>query len=361
MRFILATTFVLLVSISAYSHHSRTYFQLDVEARVTGTVTQVKWRNPHVRYVLTRVNKQGQMETWSLDGQTPGGYEREGWNEDSIKVGDHVTFIVNPNNKNNLRPPNKQSGLLDSAIKADGTHVPPKSAEGRAVTEVEVKVEEDPTNSFGFSGSTDFSGNWKYYLILDEIKLLGSEAPKHWPLTEKGEAQAYAFDLDDDPNFQCVESGAPRILSYVYDRRWDRYEDRIVISTEATPDDQNRVIWLDGRKIPEDYTPTAIGFSTGRFEEDGSLAVETTGFPSVRWGLESGIDSSEHKRLVERYTLVNGFHTGGTRMIFSVRIEDKEYLTRPVTVHGVYDLAPSREFAKFECDPESASAHLEFN
>ena len=65
MRFILATTFVLLVSISAYSHHSRTYFQLDVEARVTGTVTQVKWRNPHVRYVLTRVNKQGQMETWS--------------------------------------------------------------------------------------------------------------------------------------------------------------------------------------------------------------------------------------------------------------------------------------------------------
>ena len=140
MRFILATTFVLLVSISAYSHHSRTYFQLDVEARVTGTVTQVKWRNPHVRYVLTRVNKEGQMETWSLDGQTPGGYEQEGWNEDSIKVGDHVTFIVNPNNKNNLRPPNKQSGLLDSAIKADGTHVPPKSAEGRAVTEVEVKV-----------------------------------------------------------------------------------------------------------------------------------------------------------------------------------------------------------------------------
>jgi hypothetical protein len=64
---------------------------------------------------------------------------------------------------------------------------------------------------------------------------------------------------------------------------------------------------------------------------------------------------------VERYRLTNGSFTGGMRMIFSVTVTDPVYLRRPVTVYGVYDLTDDREYAEFKCDPESASAHLEFN
>jgi Family of unknown function (DUF6152) len=355
MRTLLVSALFILSTSQALAHHSRTYFDLDRQISVKGTITQVKWRNPHVRYVLQSVNEKGVTETWSMDGQTPGGYEQEGWYKTSVKVGDVVTLVVYPNSKNPQRGPDKQSGLLNEAILADGSTLPPKTEEELAAQA------EEPQAEFGRSGSRDFSGNWSYTLILDEIKLLGSQPPQNWPLTEKGQALAASFDIDSDPIFQCVEAGAPRIINYLYDRRWERYEDRIEIISEATPVDQNRTIWLDGRSKPVDFQPSAIGFSTGHIEDDGSLTVRTDGFSAVRWGLETGIDSSEQKTLVERYILANGSYTGGMRMIFSFTVTDPVYLLRPVTVHGVYDLTDTREYAEFKCDPESASAHLEFN
>ncbi len=356
MRILITFIILIMTTKSSFAHHSRTYFILDQQIEVKGTITQVKWRNPHVRYVLQSKNAEGVTETWSMDGQTPGGYEQEGWFRESIKVGDEVTFVVYPNSKNAQRSAKKQSGLLNKALLADGTQVPIASEEALAA-EAAGEVESE----FGGSGSTDFSGNWSYSLILDEIKLLGSEPPKHWPLTAKGRAQAEAFDLDADPIFQCIEAGAPRMINYLYDRKWIRHADRIEIISEATPVEQNRTIWLDGRNMPKDHVPDSIGFSTGTFNDDGSLTVETSGFSAVRWGLESGIDSSNKKTLTERYTLANGSFTGGQRMIFSIVVQDPEYLTKPVTVHGVYDLSDDREYAPFTCDPESASAHLEFN
>ncbi|MBT6026673.1 MAG: hypothetical protein HOG96_01270 [Porticoccaceae bacterium] len=355
MRILIASALIFLVSASALAHHSRTYFELDHQIEVKGTVMQVKWRNPHVRYVLERVNEQGVTETWSMDGQTPGGYEQEGWFESSLVVGDVVTFRVYPNSKNTQRSPNKQSGLLNAATRSDGSTLPPKS-EGELAAGTE-----SPTEEFGRSGSKDFSGNWSYTLILDEIKLLGSEPPQAWPLTERGQAQVDNFNIDTDPIFECIEAGAPRMINYLYDRKWIRFEDRIEIISEATPSDQNRVIWLDGRARSADFKMSATGFSTGHFDQDGALVVRTDGFSAVRWGLETGIDSSEQKTLVERYRLTNGSFTGGMRMIFSVTVTDPVYLRRPVTVYGVYDLTDDREYAEFKCDPESASAHLEFN
>ncbi len=357
MRIILTFLCIALMASTAVAHHSRTYFQLDRQVEVKGKITKVKWRNPHVRYVVESVNNRGASETWSMDGQTPGNYEQYGWFESSLKIGDVVTFVVYPNSKNGERPANKQSGLLNKVIKSDGTELPKKAEEERASGEESA----EPESEFGRSGSKDFSGNWSYTLILDEIKLLGSEPPQNWPLTSKGQKLVEAFDIDSDPIFECIEAGAPRMINYLYDRKWTRYDDRIEIISEATPSEQNRTIWLDGRDKPIAYKENSVGFSTGVFEEDGSLLVTTDGFAAVRWGLETGIDSSTEKTLIERYTLANGSFTGGMRMIFSFTVTDPVYLTEPVKVYGVYDLTDDRKYAEFKCDPESASAHLEFN
>lgn len=345
-----------LMAATAQGHHSRTYFDLQSELTIQGRVTQVKWRNPHIRYVLERERPNGVKEVWTLEGQTPGGYEQQDWNRDSIKIGDEVSFLVHPNSKNGERPPAKQSGLLNFAVLADGSRLP-------AEAENEEKADESqpPEAETVFAGSTDFSGNWEYFLVLDEIKLLGSTPPRDWPLTAKGRSQVDNFDINEDPIFDCQEPGLPRMITYLYDRRWERFADRIEIIPEGMPESQVRTIWLDGRAPPADFTPSPVGFSSGRLLDDGSLVVETSGFPAVRWGLETGLDSSAQKRVVEHYALTNGSYTGSRRMAFTVTVEDPVYLSEPVVIKGVYDLVAPREFAPFTCDPEAARAHLEFN
>ena len=356
---------LLLPLTTVQAHHSRTAFDLDTEISVKGTVMAMRWRNPHVRYVLEVVNEKGVNETWAFDGSAIVDLVKNGWMEDTIKVGDEVTFKVFPNRKNAQRRPEKKSGLYNRVILADGTSLPPV---GGAETPAPVTAGEsgdtskEKTNVFGEYGVTtskDFSGTWEYYLTLDEILVLGMGLTHPWPLSQKGQENYAAYDSKDDPAFTCQEYGAPQIIFDVYARNWTRHEDRIVVKTEGKETEQ-RVIWLDGRNKPADYRPNPVGFSSGRFDEFGSLIVETTGFPATRWGIDYGLDSSTQKKLTERYTLTNGRKLGGTRMFVEALVEDPVYLARPFSIHGVYNLTDKREFPTANCDPETASAHLEY-
>ena len=78
---------------AAYSHHSFTAeFTAEETATLTGTVTQVWFRNPHVRYLFTVKNEAGVEETWDARGSPVVWLARKGWKKDTIKVGDTVSF-----------------------------------------------------------------------------------------------------------------------------------------------------------------------------------------------------------------------------------------------------------------------------
>lgn len=82
-----------LSSSGASAHHSFTAeFTAEKTATLTGTVTQVWFRNPHVRYVFTVTQADGSEETWDARGSPVVWLARKGWKRDSIKVGDTVTF-----------------------------------------------------------------------------------------------------------------------------------------------------------------------------------------------------------------------------------------------------------------------------
>ena len=179
-------------------------------------------------------------------------------------------------------------------------------------------------------------------------------APTEWPLTGLGRAQAADFDINDDPQLDCVAMGVPRLILATYSHRWQHFEDRIVIEKERTP--QIRTIYLDGRSMPADFTPNELGFSTGRFEPDGTLVIETRGFAPTRWGNSRGLDSSAAKTVVERYRLAED----GYSMSVSYTIDDPVYLEEPVTVTGEYQKSSDFEFVEETCDPATARRHLAF-
>ena len=81
----------LLLASAAHSHHSFTAeFVADKTAILKGTVTQVWFKNPHVRYLFVVENEDGQEETWDARGSPVVWLARKGWTKDTIKVGDTV-------------------------------------------------------------------------------------------------------------------------------------------------------------------------------------------------------------------------------------------------------------------------------
>ncbi len=77
----------------AAAHHSFTAeFTAEETASLTGTVQQVWFRNPHVRYVFSVKGEDGEEETWDARGSPVVWLARKGWTKNTIKVGDTVTF-----------------------------------------------------------------------------------------------------------------------------------------------------------------------------------------------------------------------------------------------------------------------------
>jgi len=63
---------IMLAAGAAWAHHSsRVYFDATKRVKLTGTLTKVDWRNPHIRFSLEVKGDQGQVESWVIAGGPP--------------------------------------------------------------------------------------------------------------------------------------------------------------------------------------------------------------------------------------------------------------------------------------------------
>jgi hypothetical protein len=77
---------------AAFAHHSfAAFFDPDKIVRVTGTVTDFKFANPHGTITLD-VKKGGKVQEWRVETNAPVVLMRRGWSKDVIKPGDVVTI-----------------------------------------------------------------------------------------------------------------------------------------------------------------------------------------------------------------------------------------------------------------------------
>lgn len=75
----------------AYAHHSfAAEFLADRTRTIEGVVTEVWFRNPHVRYYIEVVDENGEKVSWDVRTSSPTILYRRGWNESTIKEGDRV-------------------------------------------------------------------------------------------------------------------------------------------------------------------------------------------------------------------------------------------------------------------------------
>jgi len=75
----------------AFAHHPfASEFDASAPVRLTGTVTQVEWSNPHVRIHMT-ANAAAGNQSWTLEAASPADLGRKGWTRNTVKTGDQIT------------------------------------------------------------------------------------------------------------------------------------------------------------------------------------------------------------------------------------------------------------------------------
>jgi hypothetical protein len=91
----LALVLQMTAAIPALAHHTVAYsFDISKLVALTGTVTAVEWKNPHVVYRLAVPDANGVIVNWEIESRHLQGMRRAGIEPDTIRVGESITMNV---------------------------------------------------------------------------------------------------------------------------------------------------------------------------------------------------------------------------------------------------------------------------
>ena len=308
----------------ALGHHSHASLDDNDVRIVSGLVTRYSWSYPHVYLKVEAPNPSGNVVEYSIELLHPGGMSARGWNKDTFKTGDRITW--------------------------EGRHDRNKSRAYAGLEWAErngVRVGQDMAgNDQQIIPSSDFTGMWNR-----GPNQFTYSPPPGWPLTEFGQALVDGFSEDQNPILECDDPGPPKsmILPYTH---LIRYQDEKTLIIERDMMIGHRVIHLN--QDTEQSPPSKFGHSVGRFE-NGDLIIETSGFTPDSWGTHTGIDSSEQKHLRERMRLVDD----GLGVEIDITVTDPTYLSEPKTFIHRWIKAIDREVIRAPCTLESAKLFIE--
>lgn len=81
-----------LLTSSGMAHHSfAAQFDAEKPIKLTGTITNVVWRNPHAWFYIDVEVDSEEVSNWGMELASPNLLMRQGWGRSSMKVGDVVT------------------------------------------------------------------------------------------------------------------------------------------------------------------------------------------------------------------------------------------------------------------------------
>ena len=322
---------VLAVASPSRAHHSAAAFDTQKDVKVSGSVTQYRYANPHVYLTIQIKKDDGSTASMEIEAGAASVLNGLGFTKTSIAVGDVVTIVGNPAR-------NKPEGLLlgKDLYKRDGTYVP-LNIGSRSVYDGKTAT------------ATSIAGTW--FSPRSEFgAFMGSTG--RWALTDKGRAAAAAADPKATTQKDCVPVGAPTLMFYPVANTITVQRDRVVMNVDWM--DSQRVIYLDGRTHPPASQTSLHGHSVGRWEGK-MLVVETTNFTAHANGLSMALPSSTQKRLTERFVVGDD----GKTLIYSGIVEDPVYLTKPVEWSGKWEYRPTMIHSNQKCDIEVARRFLQ--
>jgi hypothetical protein len=175
-------------------------------------------------------------------------------------------------------------------------------------------------------GTVDLTGPWVGGGTVEDIGRDGG-LQGEFPLLPWARELRDKRRRQDEPYTRCLPMGPLRSNPYPW-KLAASYTSKglthIYVLHELGDAGNHRVIYMDGRKHPEDLIPTWTGHSIGRFEGD-TLVVDAVGFNDQWWFDRRGTPHTEQLHIIERYTRLN---YGQIRN--NATLEDPGAFSRPV-------------------------------
>jgi len=308
---------------------------------LTGVVTAVDWKNPHV-HVFVNVKNGNDVLNWAVELESPIELQRSGWDETTVKPGDSITVrgITARNGSRQAWSNTMTLSRTNREVFALKPATPPAVLQARPTPR---STDNKPRLGAPAGGA---QGYWAYpsktVLIEDGVTV---EMDKYGQLKNIADAskvapmQPWALALyrtrqqrflQDDPTFiNCKPPGGPR-----------QYQQPEGIQFVEDPERQRtfvllgggnanfRIIWQDGRGHTgqvggDDDNPLYYGRSVATWDGD-TLVVETRGFNEDFWFTNGGLPHTEQLQLTERFTRPNL-----DTLSYEVTVNDPGAYTRP--------------------------------
>lgn len=315
----------------AFPHHStRVFYDYDDDLEIEGRITWVLWKNPHIRFNLTRTDDGGPGEVWELEAGSVNTLERVGIGPDTLQVGD-VVRVAGPPSRRGLNSIYVSNVLFESGreVSLQGNQQLRWTEQGQAVAAEET----EPSEAEPVPDAEDIFRVWSPS-YQDRVLNL--------PFTAQTvEARDNWDPLAEDPALKCIPPGMPSIMDNPYPVAFQMQGDDIVLRLEEW--DAVRIIHMNSDVDMASVPASPMGHSVGRWE-DGTLVVETTKIDYPYFD-SSGAPQSGQVEVTERFTV----SAEEARLYHHVVVVDPAVFTAPAEISRHYDWNPDEVIKRYEC------------
>ncbi len=328
----------LAIALPAHAHHSFAEYDLQHPIEIEGTLRDVMWQNPHVRFNLQSVDKQGRTIEWTVESHSVSILRRTDVKQEDLKAGDKIKVFGAPSRRSgqrlfatNVLLRNGQELVLDvqnmkphwttaaSGLKTTWT-------EGGTVANSNVTLFHVWASKFGDPQAISPNGMWR----------------KDYPLTQVARKALSKWNpVTDTLTPGCQAKGMPTIMDQPYPVEFIDKGDAILFRMEEH--DTVRTIHMKGSADVEKQPRTSLGYSTGHW--DGKTLVVTTSRISWRHFDQNGVPLGAAAKFVERFTP----SLDGSRLNYAITVTDPETFTEPVEMKGVWVWRPGEQVKPYNC------------
>ena len=322
----------LAIAAPALAHHSAAAYDTQKQVKVSGTVVQYRFANPHVYLTLQVKKDDGSVSTVEVEAGAAAVLNGLGFTKDSVKSGEVVTVVGNPARA-------KPDGfVLGRELYKQRRHL--RAAEHRIAQRL--RVEDSDGDQHRRHVVLSAHGVRRFPRRLGPM-----DAHRQRPRRRRRRGRA---------NQERAQGLHPRrrARADVLSRRERDHRAARSRGDEGRLDGfrADRCISMDAR-IRRRRQTSLQGHSVGRWEGK-TLIVETTNFKDHPMGLSLSMPSSTQKKLTERFALSED----GKTLIYSGVLEDPVYLAKPVEWSGKWEYRPTMKPSGEKCNIEVASRFL---
>ena|SRR5437868_3591289 len=80
-----------------FAHHGNSAYDMSKTTSYKATITKFEYSNPHSQVYFDVTDDSGNVVHWVAETTNPAMLSRVGWTRDTLKPGDQVTLMANPN------------------------------------------------------------------------------------------------------------------------------------------------------------------------------------------------------------------------------------------------------------------------